>query len=166
MDGDQLLVWLEPVPERGEPLRMGVICRRHADAMVVPRGWTLDDRRESRPRLFRVSASSSPARAKPARQRPLVTADSANQPEQLTMSMEDIGVRGGNTADVRDDVLDEVTVGEIRPLGAPDANETQAIPWRFEFNERDDLGGVLDAKSPLLSRAFRGQQRTAESDLD
>ena len=23
----------------------GVLCRRHADAMVVPRGWTLDDRR-------------------------------------------------------------------------------------------------------------------------
>ena len=39
------------------PMRRSTIrtclCRRHADCMVVPRGWTLDDRREEFPRLFK-----------------------------------------------------------------------------------------------------------------
>jgi Protein of unknown function (DUF3499) len=52
VDMSQLLLWLEPLagdPEYG----WGALCRRHADAMVVPRGWSLDDRREPVPRLFR-----------------------------------------------------------------------------------------------------------------
>ncbi len=152
MDSDQLLVWLERVPADGERSRTGAVCRRHADAMVVPRGWTLDDRRESRPRLFRVSDSSSTARAKrvPSRRPNESTVPPA---EQLSL-LDDT-----NGATLQDPLDDEVTVGEIRPLGVPDSDETQAIPWRFEFNERDDLGGLLNVDSPLLSRAFRGQQR-------
>ena len=159
MDSDQLLVWLEVVPADGVPDRMGVVCRRHADAMVVPRGWTLDDRRESRPRLFRVSATDeSKARPKPARRRrgPAATDEEPSGALQFDF---------GTSADVASALIggpldDEVTVGEIRPLGDGDADETQAIPWRFEFNDSDDLGGLLQAESPLLSRAFRGGQRT------
>ena len=55
MESERLLVWLAVVPEGVTTLRTGVLCRRHADAMVVPRGWTLDDRREAVPRLFRVA---------------------------------------------------------------------------------------------------------------
>jgi hypothetical protein len=41
-DPGRRLAWLEPVV----PGRVaGGLCRRHADAMVVPRGWSLDDRR-------------------------------------------------------------------------------------------------------------------------
>lgn len=35
---------------------MNVLCRRHADSLVVPKGWTIDDNREKKQRLF-----SSPA---------------------------------------------------------------------------------------------------------
>lgn len=38
----------------------GLLCRRHADALTVPRGWSLDDRRDPVPRLFRVPESSVP----------------------------------------------------------------------------------------------------------
>ena len=46
-------VWVDnrAVPERE---LAGRLCRRHADALVVPRGWTVDDRREAVPKLFRV----------------------------------------------------------------------------------------------------------------
>ncbi len=60
-DVDQLLVWLAARDPDGDPLRAGSLCRRHADAMVVPRGWTLDDRREATPRLFR-STPADPTR--------------------------------------------------------------------------------------------------------
>lgn len=159
MNSGDLLVWLAPVSDDPDTARTGVICRRHADAMVVPRGWTLDDRREARPRLFRVSESSATARARPTRRRR--RADPLDTSEQLRLAMADEAepVNDSNLNDANDDGLNEVTVGEIRPLGQPDADETRAIPWRFEYNDRDDLGGVLDANSPLLSRAFRGQQR-------
>jgi hypothetical protein len=51
-DADRLLVWLAaPDPDADRP-RAGALCRRHADTLVPPRGWTLDDRREAVPRLF------------------------------------------------------------------------------------------------------------------
>lgn len=38
--------------------------------------------------------------------------------------------------------------------GEPDPDETKAMPWVPTFDRADDLGGVLAARSPLLSRAF------------
>src|SRR3954465_10004410 len=54
-DADHLMVWIDSY-ERVTTDRAGVLCRRHADAMVVPLGWMLDDRREPAPRLFRSPA--------------------------------------------------------------------------------------------------------------
>lgn len=48
---EDLLFWIAPMS--GTPHDdQNVLCLRHADAMSVPRGWTLDDRREEVPRLF------------------------------------------------------------------------------------------------------------------
>jgi hypothetical protein len=56
-DAEHLVVWLDVLRE-AHPTRFGVLCRRHADAMVVPLGWMLDDRREPTPRLFRPADDS------------------------------------------------------------------------------------------------------------
>jgi hypothetical protein len=42
-DAARCMAWLEPfeAPSPGQ----GRLCRRHADAMVVPKGWWLEDRR-------------------------------------------------------------------------------------------------------------------------
>jgi hypothetical protein len=45
-DVDRLLVWLAIRDPDGDPMRAGSLCLRHANSMVVPQGWTLDDRRE------------------------------------------------------------------------------------------------------------------------
>ncbi|MCU1367428.1 MAG: hypothetical protein JWN39_3067, partial [Ilumatobacteraceae bacterium] len=60
MESERLLVWLA-LPGSVMPIRSGLLCRRHADAMIVPRGWTLDDRREAMPRLFKVADAPAPA---------------------------------------------------------------------------------------------------------
>jgi hypothetical protein len=52
-----LLVWLTPIRTSEDEVE-GVLCRRHADLTTVPRGWTLDDRRESALRLFRPPAAA------------------------------------------------------------------------------------------------------------
>ena len=49
---EDLLFWVA-VPADAPIDDPNLLCRRHADAMVVPRGWTLDDRREEIPRLFK-----------------------------------------------------------------------------------------------------------------
>ncbi len=156
MDPDQLLVWLEVVPDDAAPLRMGVVCRRHADAMVVPRGWTLDDRREARPRLFRVAdrdATSElrrirrPARKhhEPGLDEPQLSFDEKETPDEHEVDPESFAA--------------PVTVGDFIPSVTPDSDETRAMPWRPVFDDADDLGGLLKADSPLLSRAFRGLGR-------
>lgn len=134
-DVDRLLVWLAPREPDSDPLRAGALCKRHADAMVVPRGWTLDDRREPGPRLFRpADADAPPGPSRSRRVRP--DADAAAEQLALTVA--------------------EVT-GE--PLADDDPDATVAIPWMPTFDEADDLDGVLAARSPLLARAFRGTDR-------
>lgn len=61
-DASRLLV--ELLSEIGEVSTSGALCRRHADALVVPRGWTLDDQRDPTPRLFTVATNSASAAAK------------------------------------------------------------------------------------------------------
>ena len=162
MDSEQLLVWLEIVPENVAPIRAGVLCRRHADAMVVPRGWTLDDRRESKPRLFRVT-DAPPAHTgtanHPSRGRKLRPVSDAAPPLQLAFDESPAAelVPDVPVPPVPPEVPDGLTVGDIRPLGEPDPDETRALPWRPVFDPDDDLGGLLKTSSPLLSRAFRGR---------
>lgn len=50
-DVEHRAVWLDHLSSPGAS-RAGALCRRHADAMGVPIGWSLDDRREMAPRLF------------------------------------------------------------------------------------------------------------------
>lgn len=161
MEHEHLLVWLEAVsdadiagPTRAASshiVRSNLLCRRHAEAMVVPRGWTLDDRRELRPRLFKVIDSGpSPATAKTARNAKSRGASTGAAESQLSFDQ----------LDRAEELIDAVTVGEIRPTGEVDPDETQALPWRPVFDAGDDLGGLLTATSPLLSRAFNGRNRT------
>jgi hypothetical protein len=153
-DVDRLLVWLAPRDPDGDPLRAGSLCKRHADAMVVPRGWTLDDRRETEPRLFRPPAEEAPAPAPPKRKR-RPRAKAAPTPP----TVEPTEPPPPTLVEV---VPDEArTVAEVtgEPSATDDPDATQAIPWLPTFDEHDDLDGVLAARSPLLARAFKGTDR-------
>jgi len=168
-DVDRLLVWLAPRdPDGGDPMRAGSLCKRHADAMVVPRGWTLDDRRDTRPRLFRTPPAPAeeeapPTAAKPRRRPRSAAADEPVPGEQLSLPDEEPAVEpvieaqvvSVEPADAAPTVA-EVT-GEVLADDDPDA--TVAIPWLPTLDDGDDLDGVLSARSPLLARAFRGTDR-------
>ena len=49
---------------------------------------------------------------------------------------------------------DTAPVDQPSAVTAVTADDTAGLPWTPVFDQRDDLGGVLDARSPLLSRAF------------
>ncbi len=150
-DADRLLVWLAPREPDGDPLRAGSLCKRHADAMVVPLGWTLDDRRDATPRLF----PTAPAGAAAGR-RSRAAGPTGPSAEQLARrGVHDPAARAERAAGAAPTVADVTG----RPLANDDPDATVAIPWLPTLDADDDLGGVLAANSPLLARAFRGTER-------
>ncbi|MFM8311705.1 MAG: hypothetical protein ACKOAZ_07370 [Ilumatobacteraceae bacterium] len=216
IDTSLLRVWIDALGAGAPPgaaPRAGALCRRHADAMVVPRGWQVDDRRAalaqpvaargeaapppSAPRAdtaTSASAAPAPGDAAPAAtggvRRRLRRARQAEgpQPEQLVLLDLDAGAGadadaepaapgdGGDAPrhDIGEEVPDAPGAGpevDVEPAlvqstadthvdDAPGESPAAAVdatpiaPWRPVFDHADDLGGVLQARSPLLARAF------------
>jgi len=121
-----------------------VLCLRHADAMSVPRGWTLDDRREEVPRLFmpRPATPAEPRQRQASRGPRRSGGDGA---EQLVIDGTGEIERPPSVEDVEE------------PESAPTANEADS--WRPDFDHDSNLDGLLEVSSPLLARAFRGTDR-------
>jgi hypothetical protein len=136
-DAEHLMVWIDSY-NRVATDRAGVLCRRHADAMVVPLGWMLDDRRDPVPRLFRTPAQ--PVRATPRQRR--VSSNHRDDTGQLEFGAD---IVADGMPDV-DDIPQETVDAEI-------------LPWKPTFDQTDDLDGLLEARGPLLARAFGGQDR-------
>jgi len=134
---EDLLFWIAPLADAptSDP---NLLCRRHADAMVVPKGWTLDDRREDQPRLFKPRGAATATKPPASRRRRRADAEpasrSVDEPEQLQID----------------------GTGEIP---RPPRDEDRYQPWQPEFDSDDDLDGLLEVSSPLLARAFRGTGR-------
>ncbi|MBI4885347.1 MAG: hypothetical protein HY826_14965 [Actinobacteria bacterium] len=156
IDPYELVVCMEAFVE-GRSRLAGVLCRRHADSMVVPQGWTLDDRREAAPRLFRSRESAPVPSRKRARRRRAHTSDDTGQ---LELAVNGSQSNLGNDPDDANEALVEHAMVAAAPKGgeAPPAIE----PWQPVFDQSDDLDGLLKARSPLLSRAFgkRGKPGT------
>lgn len=140
MLAEDLVFWLDALPERPQD-GAGVLCRRHADSMVVPRGWTLDDLRDPDLHLFRPPLPAPTARTRVARVRrdhPIVEQLQLGAPDELPAA-------------------DEALLEPVDDAVAGDPG-----PWSPSFDEADDLDGLLSASSPLLSRAFRTAHRPDE----
>ena len=144
-DAEHLVVWLDAF-HVAQGARSGVLCRRHANAMVVPLSWMLDDRREPEPRLFQSPPPviEQPAVKKRRTQRPVAV-------EQLRL----------DTAGVAAEPVAAAGVATVSPADEPlDAGDEQAAhdlaPWMPQFDQNDNLEGLLNARGRLLSRAFNG----------
>lgn len=142
-DAEHLMVWIDAFDAVAAG-RDGVLCRRHADAMVVPLGWMLDDRREPAPRLFKAPSKPTPAVVRQRRS----SSRHRDDTEQLELVVES----RLETVDADPDPADD-----DRPI------DVEVLPWKPMFDHRDDLGGLLEAHSPLLARAFGGKERRSPS---
>jgi hypothetical protein len=135
MRAPDLVFWLDVLPP-GDEGDVGVLCRRHADSMVVPRGWTLDDLRDPDLHLFRPPQSDPGAHV-------VARARTTRRPR----------------------TVEQLQLHDLVDADAPDASDagTHVVgtsgPWTPDFDEADDLDGLLTARSPLLSRAFRTADR-------
>ncbi len=151
MRPEDLVFWIDVLPAQVDH-GAAVLCLRHANSMVVPRGWTLDDLRDPDLHLFRPPLPAPTARTRAPRQ-PRV----APRGEQLEFDGA-LGADAVTRSDTRGalDVVDD-------PDPDPDPDvDPDVDPWTPSFDEADDLDGLLSARSPLLARAFRTADRPAE----
>jgi len=135
--------------------RRSALCATHGDRMSVPKGWSIDDRREDPPRLFRTPKSVvAPAKATAKKSATeLKSKKKAVRPMLFQTDKQDVEV-------VQE--AQKVQTPAAKPVVRDrDLEETKAMPWVPQFDRTDDLGGVLRPKGKLLSRAF-GLDETIE----
>ena len=133
--------------------RRSALCVTHGDRMSVPKGWSIDDRREDPPRLFKTPKSGvAPAKASAKK-----SATESKQKKKTVVRPMLFQTENQNVEEVR-----EVQAPVAKPVVRDaDLEETKAMPWTPQFDRTDDLGGVLRPKGKLLSRAF-GLDETIE----
>lgn len=136
---------------RGE--RRSALCATHGDRMSVPKGWSIDDRREDPPRLFKTPKSGV-APAKASAKKSATESKQKKKPVVRPMLFQ--------TDKQVVEAVQEVRAPAAKPVVRDaDLEETKAMPWTPQFDRTDDLGGVLRPKGKLLSRAF-GLDETIE----
>lgn len=150
IDNSALLVWIDnrPLPERE---LAGRLCRRHADAISVPRGWSIDDRRQAIPQLFRQSDLPAGEPVKKQKKPPKVAKSTEPNEKKLTL-FETIA-----------EELAEIEKVQEAPIPAADPDETRAIPWspRLSGAYEEDEDQDAPILGRLMGRAF-GQRRDEE----
>ena len=156
----------------GEREITGRLCRRHANALTVPSGWTLDDRRDPNPKLFRVADFDSAAagaedkpgrtraggRASPRKRERPRTEDVPSLFEALRRELDEPGAAPAGVDSGQPNT--EVRAGEDDDVQgtapAVDPDETQAIPWspRLGRTVEYEDGEEKPRFGRLLGRAF------------
>jgi hypothetical protein len=162
MRPEDLVFWLDVLPERPDD-DVAVLCRRHADAMVVPRGWTLDDLRDPDLHLFRPPVPLPPPTPRARTPRPYRDPDATGEQLRLHTDFDldvdlDIETAPTTEAETATEVAADPETEAAAETDAADADDPG--PWSPAFDEADDLEGLLSARSPLLSRAFRTADRS------
>jgi hypothetical protein len=153
LDSSELLMTLENyVPVDG--MQVNGLCRRHADALVVPRGWRIEDKRENVPRLFPVTPPAEKPKSTVAKK----VESKKNRVKLPRPSIFD-DLKNENR---KEDVVVPIAQPEIVAPVEVELEETKAIPWSPQFDHTDDLGGVLRPKGRLLSRAFNFDDTNAD----
>ncbi len=145
IDNSALLVWVDnrPIPERE---LAGRLCRRHADAISVPRGWTIDDRRLAVPQLFRQVDMPPAEPVKKLKRAPKAPASENNESKKLTLF---------------ETIAEELAeLEKVQEPTTSDPDETRAIPWSphlaGSYVEDDEEDRPVLGR--LMGRAF-GQRK-------
>jgi hypothetical protein len=131
-DADTALVWLDPFDGRDKGA--GMLCVAHADTLTPLRGWTLQDRRVRAPRLWA--------------DRPRLTPQTRRGRQPTVAARGRHHHHGEGT-----DPLPFATVGVTpAPLDTRPVAEVEPEP---EADGVADFDRLLDARTPLLTRAFQ-----------
>jgi hypothetical protein len=116
----------------------GDLCERHLNRFVLPRAWTLVDRRDD-----------GALRSEPLRAVPVATPRVAATRRPATRKWVEAG------PSLFDSTASDAAAASAIP-GVVEAEPAEPV-WMPRFGSDAELEGVLDAKTPLLRRAFGGR---------
>lgn len=162
IDNEKLMVWIDSAPAL-DPARAGSLCRRHADALSVPKGWSIDDRRQPVPMLFPARDITPPdglantdGRTRKSSPRAKVSSASGSDVDRAT--------KDASLFDAEVVSADEVPGEDVAQDVEPELEETRAIPWTPRLvatDSNDDTASI--PKGRLLGRAFGERQARRDS---
>jgi hypothetical protein len=134
-DSAAALLWLDPFD--GATRGAALLCKTHADTLTPWRGWHLQDRRVRQPRLW-VDRPAPVCAAPAGRAGPRPRRRHRRAPAADPLPFTDPGDRFAEQSS-------PAHRGDVRGAGVT----ADARPWA------GDAERVLDARTPLLARAFQ-----------
>ena len=161
-------------PDLNDASPVNLLCRRHADSLTVPKGWTIINNREEVQRLFSAPVTQEVLKndsRKVVRRQKVSDFNEDEKDRAVISNLFDLVIDDHLfvTADhatvdaspnLRVDMTADITA-ELAQL--MDTQETQALPWTPRFDRSGDLDGKLRARGRLLGRAF-GHLDSSSSD--
>ena len=161
-------------PDLNDLTPVNLLCRRHADSLVVPRGWTVIDNREERQRLFSAPITQEIIKSNPRRVDRQQDISEVLEPKERTDDAAAPATAANLFDFVNDEVVFETTDRESTDVTAElaqllDTQATETLPWTPQFDRSGDLDGKLRARGRLLGRAFghfEESSQTSETSLD
>jgi hypothetical protein len=153
VDLGRLLVTID-FPDLSDLTPMNLLCRRHADSLTVPKGWTIINNREEVQRLFSapVTQQLTKDNSQKVSKRQKISDVNKSEKDQLVVANLFDSVIEENAFDFTDELAQLL-----------DTQETEAMPWTPQFDRSGDLNGKLRARGRLLGRAF-GQSEMGSRD--
>ena len=166
-------------PDLNDASPVNLLCRRHADSLTVPKGWTIINNREEVQRLFSAPVTQEALKDNSRKVVRRQKVSDFNKDEKdpavisnlfdlviddhlfVTADHATVDASPSLTADITVDMTVDITA-ELAQL--MDTQETQALPWTPRFDRSGDLDGKLRARGRLLGRAFGHLDSSSSSD--
>ena len=165
-------------PDLNDASPVNLLCRRHADSLTVPKGWTIINNREEVQRLFSAPVTQEVLKnnsRKVVRRQKVSDFNEDEKDPAVISNLFDLVIddhlfvtADHATVDASPSLRTDITVDMTADITAElaqlmDTQETQALPWTPRFDRSGDLDGKLRARGRLLGRAF-GHLDSSSSD--
>ena len=166
VDLRRLLVTID-FPDLNDLMPINLLCRRHADSLSVPKGWTIINNREEVQRLFSAPVTQQITKdnsQKVIKRRKVSDFNKSEKDSDIILDLFDL-VNDKHEFETMDCETSDISVESAVDFTAElaqliDTQETEALPWTPQFDRSGDLNGKLRARGRLLGRAF------GQSDID
>ena len=166
-------------PDLNDASPVNLLCRRHADSLTVPKGWTIINNREEVQRLFSAPVTQEVLKIdsrKVVRRHKVSDSNEDEKDPAVISNLFDLVIddhvfvtADHATVDASPSLTTDITVDMTADITAElaqlmDTQETQALPWTPRFDRSGDLDGKLRARGRLLGRRAFGHLDSSSSD--
>ena len=160
-------------PDLNDASPVNLLCRRHADSLTVPKGWTIINNREEVQRLFSapITQEVSKNNSRKVVRRQSVSDFNDDEMNPVTVAnlfdliIDDhlFATADHATVDAGVNITADITTDITAELAElVDTQETQGLPWTPRFDRSGDLDGKLRARGRLLGRAFGNTESSSD----